>query len=99
MKKTRGTKGEVGIKLSTPQRKLLLNAPIFIHEEFAEPIRCAATTAPVMLTLDDWEDLAGHVAAEANHTTDKASARSSTPSSPGSRTCSKRTRTRSRPDL
>ncbi len=72
MKKTRGTKGEVGIKLSTPQRKLLLNAPISIHEEFAEPIRGAATTAPVMLTLDDWEDLAGHVAAEANHTTDKA---------------------------
>jgi hypothetical protein len=72
MKKTRGTKAKVGIKLSSPQRKLLLDDPIFIHKELAEPIRGTATTVPVMLTLDDWEDLAGHVAAEANHTTDKA---------------------------
>src|SRR4051794_40342370 len=71
-KKTTETTGKVGIKLSPPQRKLLIEEPISIHKGLAEPIRSTSATAPVMLTLDDWEDLAGHVAAEANHTTDKA---------------------------
>ena len=71
-KKTNETTAKVGIKLSSPQRKLLLEEPISIHKGLAEPIRSTAATAPVRLTLDDWEDLAGHVAAEANHTKDKA---------------------------
>ena len=71
-KKPADSTGKVGIKLSSPQRKLLLEEPISIHKGLAEPIRSTAATAPVRLTLDDWEDLAGHVAAEANHTKDKA---------------------------
>jgi hypothetical protein len=61
----------VGIKLSLEQRKLILGDPIHIHALLADPIRATATGAPVLLTLDDLEELGGYVAAEANHTTDK----------------------------
>jgi hypothetical protein len=62
---------KVGIKLSLGERKLILGDPIHIHEEFADPIRATPTGAPVLLTLDDLEDLGGYVAAEAKHTKDK----------------------------
>jgi hypothetical protein len=62
---------KVGLRLTVAQRKLILEHPIYIHDKLAEPIRNTATGALVMLTLDDWDDLAGYVAAEANHTTDK----------------------------
>jgi hypothetical protein len=61
----------VGIKLSVAERKLILGDPIHIHQELADPIRATPTGAPVLLTLDDLEDLGGYIAAEANHTTDK----------------------------
>jgi hypothetical protein len=70
-KKVKEKDKQFGLRLSSPERKLLLGDPIHIHDELAEPIRNTATGALVMLTLDDWDDLAGYVAAEANHTTDK----------------------------
>src|SRR5262249_54506967 len=66
-----GKDEKAGIKLSPVERKLILGDPIHIHEELADPIRATPTGAPVLLTLDDLEDLGGYVAAEANHTTDK----------------------------
>ena len=66
-----GKDEKVAIKLSLPERKLILGDPIHIHKELADPIRTTPTGAPVMLTLDDLEVLGGFVAAEANHTTDK----------------------------
>jgi hypothetical protein len=64
-------KGEkLGLRLTVAERKLILEDPIHIHDKLADSIRSTPTTAPVMLTLDDWEDLAGYVAAEANHTPD-----------------------------
>ena len=72
MRKKRIKRSEkVGIRLTAAERKLVLEEPIHIHAKLAEPIRSTATNSPVMLTLDDLDDLGGYVAAEANHTTDK----------------------------
>ncbi len=62
---------KVGLKLSNDERKLILGDPVHIHEELADPIRSTSTGAPVLLSLDDLEDLGGYIAAEANHTKDK----------------------------
>ena len=70
-KKTIEKNEQVGLRLSLAERKLILEEPIHIHDKLAEPIRSTPTNAPVMLTLDDLDDLAGYIAAEANHTTDK----------------------------
>src|SRR5512144_506913 len=70
-KKTIEKDEQVGLRLSLAERKLILEEPIHIHDDLAEPIRSTPTNAPVMLTLDDLDDLAGYIAAEANHTTDK----------------------------
>jgi hypothetical protein len=70
-KKSLGKEKKVGIKLSIEERKLILGSPMHIHQRLAESIRATATGAPVLLTLDDLEDLGGYVAAEAIHATDK----------------------------
>jgi hypothetical protein len=70
-KKPFGKDKKVGLRLSLEERKLILDDPIHIHEELAEPIRATPTGLPVLLTLDDLEDLGGYVAAEASHATDK----------------------------
>ena len=70
-KEFNGNETKVGLKLSLEERKLILGDPIHIHQELADPIRATPTGAPVLLTLDDLEDLGGYIAAEANHTTDK----------------------------
>jgi hypothetical protein len=62
---------KVGLRLTVSERKLIVEDPIHIHEELADPIRRTPTGTPVMLTLDDLEDLGGNVAAQANHTPDK----------------------------
>ncbi len=60
-----------GLRLTVAERKLILEDPIHVHDELAVPIRATPTGALVLLTVDQLEDLGGHVAAEANHTTDK----------------------------
>lgn len=62
---------KVGLRLTGAERKLILEAPTHIDDELAGPIRSTPADAPVMLTLDDLDDLAGCVAAEANHATNK----------------------------
>jgi Plasmid pRiA4b ORF-3-like protein len=62
---------KVGLRLTAAERTLILEEPIHIHVKLAEPIRSTPNNAPVMLTLDELEDLAGYIAAEANHSTDK----------------------------
>ena len=69
-KKPLGKGKRVGLKLTTDERKLILESPLHIHRGLAESIRATATDAPVLLTLDELEDLGGYVAAEANHATD-----------------------------
>ena len=62
---------KLGLRLTLAERKLILEDLIHIHDEIADPIRATLTGFPVLLTLDQLEDLGGHVAAEANHSTDK----------------------------
>ena len=42
-----------------------------LDREYEEVIRDSPTDKPIMLTLDQWDDLGGHIAAEANHTRDR----------------------------
>jgi hypothetical protein len=56
-KKNFGKVKKFGLKLSLEQRKLILGDPIRNHRQSADPIRATPTGAPVLLTLDDLEDL------------------------------------------
>lgn len=62
---------KVGLELTQAERKLLLEGLVILHSEVEEAIRSTPPGEPAMLTLDDLDDLAGHVAAEANHAPDK----------------------------
>ena len=62
---------KVGLTLTHTERTLFLNALHGLTEEIWDVIRATPTAQPVMLTLDDLDDLEGHVAAEANQTKDK----------------------------
>jgi hypothetical protein len=58
---------KIGLELSPEERKLLLTGLVFLHREVEKAIRSAPPGGEVMLTLGDLDDLAGHVAGEANH--------------------------------
>ena len=62
---------KVGLTLTQAERMLLLNAMHGLTEEIRDVMRATPTAQPVMLTLDNLDDLEGHVAAEANQTKDK----------------------------
>jgi hypothetical protein len=66
--KGRIKRGEkVGLELSPEERKLLLTGLVFLHKRVEIAIRSAPSGGEVMLTFGDLDDLAGHVAGEANH--------------------------------
>ncbi len=69
----RGVKrGEkVGLELSPEERKLLLTGLVFLHKRVEMAIRSTPPGREAMLTLGDLDDLAGHVAGEANHAKDR----------------------------
>jgi hypothetical protein len=58
---------KVGLKLIQAQRSLLLDALLLVPKEVERAIRTTPAHEPLMFTLDDLDDLAGHVAAGANH--------------------------------
>ena len=63
---------EIPVRLTTRQRDLMLEHT-FIEPELEKRLRIAVTEGAsivVGLTLDDLDDLLGHVAAEANHSKD-----------------------------
>ena len=62
---------KIGLTLTQAERTLLLNAMHGLTEEIGDVMRATPTAQPVMLTLDNLDDLKGHVAAEANQTKDK----------------------------
>jgi len=70
-KKQRKPGEKVGLTLTQAERMLLLNAMHGLTEEIRDVMRATPTAQPVMLTLDNLDDLEGHVAAEANQTKDK----------------------------
>jgi hypothetical protein len=63
---------KVGLKLTQAQRSLLLDALLLTPKEVERAIQTTPVDEPLMLTLGDLDDLAGHVAAGANHAEDKA---------------------------
>jgi hypothetical protein len=58
---------KVGLELTQAERKLLLTGLVFLHREVEAAIRSTPPGGEVMLSLGDLDDLAGHVAGEANH--------------------------------
>jgi len=62
---------KVPLKLTSAERKLVLEGLLCLDSEIAEIIRGTPNGKPVMMTLDDLDDFAGFIAAEANHCDDK----------------------------
>ena len=60
-----------GLKLTQAERSLLLDGLTLLPSVFEEEVKRTPTKEPVMLTLDDLDELGGYIAAEANHTHDK----------------------------
>jgi hypothetical protein len=58
---------KVGLELTKAERNLLLTGLVFLHRPVEEAVRSTPPGEPVMITLGHLEDLAGHVAGEANH--------------------------------
>lgn len=60
---------KVGVRLSSRQRQLIVDetyADDHLLRQF-RLVRVDGELPPVKFTLDDWEDLQGHVAAASNH--------------------------------
>jgi hypothetical protein len=61
----------VGLRLTKTERKLVLDGVTNLPDEIEQTIQSTSPNQPIMLTLDDWDELAGHIASEANDTGDK----------------------------
>jgi hypothetical protein len=61
---------KIALKLTQAQRTLLLNDLTLLPTEYETAIAATTANEPVMLTLDELEDLGGYIAAEANHCDD-----------------------------
>jgi hypothetical protein len=59
--------GKVGLNFTADERKLILDEVMHLDEDYEEIIRTTPATEPIRLTLDEWDDLGGFIAAEANH--------------------------------
>ena len=62
---------KIGLKLTSAERTLLLEGLTCLPTQYEQAINGTPTSEPVMLTLDDLDDLGGYVAADANHATNK----------------------------
>ena len=58
---------KVGLDLSKAERTLLLTGLVYLHKRIEEEIRSTPPGVPVKISLGDLDDMAGHVAGEANH--------------------------------
>jgi hypothetical protein len=57
----------VELELSRAERKLLLTGLVYLPERVEEELRSTPAGVPMKIRLGDLDDLAGHVAGEANH--------------------------------
>ena len=62
---------KVGLQLTAAERNLLLEGLTCLPTEYERLIQDAPPSEPIVLKLDQLDDLAGYVAAAANHATDK----------------------------
>jgi hypothetical protein len=58
---------KVELELSRAEQKLLLTGLVYLPERVEEELRSTPAGVPVKIRLGDLDDLAGHVAGEANH--------------------------------
>jgi hypothetical protein len=58
---------KVPLKLTAAQRTLIVDEVTCLDQEYEQTIRHTPLTEPIMMTLDELDDLAGFIAAEANH--------------------------------
>jgi len=58
---------KVDLELSSAERKLLLTGLVFVMDRVEKAIRSTPAGKPVAISIGDLDDLAGHVAGEANH--------------------------------
>ena len=61
----------IGLKLTQAERSLLLESLTLLPSVCEEAVKGTPAKEPVMLTLDDLDELGGYIAAEAIHTQDK----------------------------
>lgn len=62
---------KVPLKLTQAERTLVVEQVTCLPPEHEEVIKRTPPTEPVLFTLDDLDDLGGHVAAESNHCSDR----------------------------
>jgi hypothetical protein len=62
---------KIGLKLTQAERDLLLEALLLPPKGVEQAVQDTPPSEPLMLDLDELDDLAGHVAAAANHAEDK----------------------------
>jgi hypothetical protein len=62
---------KVGLKLTAAERKLILDKVMCLNGNYEEIIHATPTSKPILLTLEEWEDFGGYIAAEANHADDE----------------------------
>ena len=61
---------KVGLTLSEAERNLILGL-MCLDGDYEEIVRETPPEKAIQLTLDEWDDFGGYIAAEANHTPDK----------------------------
>ena len=60
-----------GLQLTQVESRLILAGVASLPQEIARTIEATPPKQPIMMTLDHWRELAGHVASEANDAGDK----------------------------
>jgi hypothetical protein len=60
-----------GLELTQAEKKIIVDRVPSLPQEIAQATHATPAKQPITMTLDDWEELAGHIAAEANNTDDK----------------------------
>jgi hypothetical protein len=58
-------------ELSTAERKVLLSGMVYLHDRVETAIRSTRSGEPVKISIGDLDDMAGHIAGEANHAKSK----------------------------
>jgi hypothetical protein len=58
---------KIELELSKAEHKLLLTGLVYLHKRVEEEIRSTPPGVPVKIRIGDLDDMAGHVAGEANH--------------------------------
>ena len=70
-KKKTQSHDRIGLKLTQAERSLLLEGLTLLPSVYEEAVNGTPAKEPVMLKLDDLDELGGYIAAAANHTQDK----------------------------